>query len=201
MPTVRTFMLLMFILLPYSANQAWADIYSYTDDDGNVHLSNIPNDPRFKSILKTPKNLPLPASVTDITPTLNQQRYRLLIADAAKSNQLESALVHAVISAESGYNPQAKSPKGAIGLMQLMPATALRYGIANPYDPAQNIQAGTQYLRDLMRLFNNDLNLTLAAYNAGENAVKRHGNQIPPYPETVQYVPRVLKYYSNYRDY
>jgi len=197
---ISTFILLLFILSPYTANTAQADIYSYTDDIGGIHFSNVPNDPRFKFILKTPQNEPLHTSFTLGSYAANQKRYTNLVDDAAKSNQLEPALLHAVISAESGYNSQAKSPKGAIGLMQLMPATAKRYGIANPYDPAQNIQAGAQYLRDLMHLFNNDMSLTLAAYNAGENNVIRHGNQIPPYPETIQYVPKVLKYYNGLRN-
>jgi soluble lytic murein transglycosylase-like protein len=104
-----------------------------------------------------------------------------------------------VISAESGYNPFARSRKGATGLMQLMPETARRYGARNLLDPAQNIHAGARYLRDLMDLFDDDLHLVLAAYNAGENAVLRAGMQIPPYSETMTYVPRVITYYRQYR--
>lgn len=192
-------LLLIFIIPAFGIGTACADIYSFTDESGNVHFSNIPDDPRFKSILKTPAIESFTAPLGLRTYFANQKRYMPLIADAAKANQLEFALLHAVICAESGYNPHAKSPKGAIGLMQLMPATARRYGITNLYDPAQNIQAGAQYLRDLMHLFNNDMNLTLAAYNAGENAVLRYDNQIPPYRETMQYVPKVLKFYSSYR--
>ena len=192
-------LLLMFIIPAFGIGTAWADIYSYTDESGNIHFSNIPDDPRFKSILKTPAIESFATPLGLRTYFANQKRYMPLIADAAKANQLEFALLHAVICAESGYNPHAKSPKGAIGLMQLMPATARRYGITNLYDPAQNIQAGALYLRDLMHLFNNDMNLTLAAYNAGENAVLRYDNQIPPYRETMQYVPKVLKFYSSYR--
>lgn len=195
---IRVFILFMLILFPYAANTALADIYSYTDEDGSIHFSNVPNDLRFKSILKTPQNELQVASLARRSLTANQKLYSHLVEEAAKTSQLEPALIHAVISAESGYNPQAKSPKGAIGLMQLMPATARRYGITNAYDQVQNIHAGTQYLRDLMRLFNNDLNLTLAAYNAGENSVIRYGNQIPPYPETIQYIPKVLKYYTGF---
>jgi len=122
-----------------------------------------------------------------------------LIEAAAQASQLEPALIHAVIAAESGYNPSALSPKGAVGLMQLMPQTAKRYSVTNPLDPLQNIQGGARYLRDLLRMFNNDLKLALAAYNAGENAVMKYGNRIPPFPETLAYVPRVLSYYRMYR--
>jgi len=103
-----------------------------------------------------------------------------------------------VISAESGYNPNAVSPAGAMGIMQLMPATAQRFGVADPYDPVANMHGGARYLRFLINLFN-DLNLALAAYNAGENAVARYGNTIPPYSETQTYVTRVRRFYDQYR--
>jgi len=118
---------------------------------------------------------------------------------AARAFQLDPALIHAVISAESGYNPLARSPKGAKGLMQLMPATARRYGVDNPLDPKQNIEGGSAYLRYLLTLFGNDLQLALAAYNAGEGAVMEYGHRIPPYRETTQYVPKVLSYYKRYK--
>jgi soluble lytic murein transglycosylase-like protein len=100
-----------------------------------------------------------------------------------------------VIAVESGFNSRALSKAGAVGLMQLMPATALRFGVSDPYDPLQNVRAGAQYLRFLIDRFGNDLSLALAAYNAGEQAVDRNGGQIPPYSETQAYVPRVLKIY------
>jgi soluble lytic murein transglycosylase-like protein len=129
----------------------------------------------------------------------DRARYARTIQDAAKATQLDAALIHAVISAESGYNPFARSRKGAAGLMQLMPETAKRYGVKNRLDPTQNISGGARYLRDLIRMFNNDLQLAVAAYNAGENAVIRAGNRIPPYQETMTYVPRVMSYYRKYR--
>lgn len=196
MTKIRAVLLCVFLLQCCWSSVIWADIYAYTDEAGSVHFSNIPDDPRFKSILKTPRSENAVIDTRHLT--IKQKLYGEMVNDAAKFCQLESALVHAVIAAESGYNPQAKSNKGAIGLMQLMPATAKRYGITNLYDPAQNIQAGTQYLRDLMHLFNNDLSLTIAAYNAGENAVIRNGNQIPPYAETRLYVPKVLKFYNEF---
>jgi soluble lytic murein transglycosylase-like protein len=118
---------------------------------------------------------------------------------AARAFSLEPALIHAVISAESGYNPLARSAKGAKGLMQLMPGTAKRYGVDNPLDPEQNIHGGAAYLSYLLKLFGNDLNLALAAYNAGEGTVMEYGNRIPPYQETKQYVPKVLSYYKKYK--
>ncbi len=128
----------------------------------------------------------------------NDSRYATHIQAAAQAANVEPALIRAVISAESGYNPSALSRKGALGLMQLMPETAARYGVKDRLDPGQNIHGGTRYLSDLKRMFNNDLRLVIAAYNAGENAVVKYGNRIPPYPETMNYVPRVMKYYRKY---
>lgn len=131
-------------------------------------------------------------------------RAKPLLEDAAHSHAVDPALVTAVSAAESGFRADAVSPKGAVGLMQLMPATAARYGVVAGSsqeatnilkDPRLNAQVGTRYLADLIRMFNGDLELALAAYNAGEGAVIKHGRRIPPYPETQQYVVRVLKYY------
>lgn len=124
-----------------------------------------------------------------------------LIEGAAREASLDPALVHAVIAVESGYNPAARSPKGALGLMQVLPATALRYGIKNAaLSPAANLRAGTRYLSELMTLFDQRLELVLAAYNAGEGAVLRYGQRIPPFRETQQYVPAVLARYREWRD-
>jgi len=132
-------------------------------------------------------------------PSEARKKYQAHILAAARVYQLEPALLHAVISAESGYNPLARSAKGARGLMQLMPDTARRYGVDNPLDPQQNIYGGAAYLRDLLTLFGNDMNLALAAYNAGEGSVMEYGNRIPPFRETTQYVPKVLLYYKRYK--
>ena len=195
--------LLLLLVSAISAGIAHADIYRYVDADGAVHFTNVPQDSRFKVYLKEKRK---PDPVTD---TLSGEiryydekeraRYAKPIQDAARATRLEPALIHAVISAESGYNPFARSRKGAAGLMQLMPETAKRYGVKNRLDPAQNISGGARYLRDLVRMFNNDLQLAVAAYNAGENAVVRAGNRIPPFQETMTYVPRVMTYYRKYR--
>jgi soluble lytic murein transglycosylase-like protein len=126
------------------------------------------------------------------------RRYSPWVNDAARDARVDARLLHAVIAAESAYNPAALSAKGAVGIMQLLPGTARRYGVADAYDARQNIQGGARYLADLLRLFNNDTTLALAAYNAGEQAVLRHGGKVPPYRETVAYVPRVLGLYRHF---
>jgi soluble lytic murein transglycosylase-like protein len=144
---------------------------------------------------------PAPPELSAAARLLADRPYANLIEAAAREAALDLALVHAVISVESGYNATALSPKGAIGLMQVMPETALRYGVRNAKrSPAANLRVGTRYLSDLMQLFDNRLDLVLAAYNAGENTVVRYGMRIPPYPETQQYVPNVLARYRLWRE-
>lgn len=116
----------------------------------------------------------------------------------ARQYNLQPALLHAVITVESAYNPNAKSHANAHGLMQLIPATAKRFGVVDVYDPIQNMQGGAAYLRYLLDYFG-DISLALAGYNAGEGAVRKYGNKIPPYKETMNYVPKVLEYYQKYR--
>ncbi len=205
-----------------------ADIYAFVDSNGVRHLSNVPNDPRYKLVMRTPayskqaaqsassfapSNLYNPGIAAQMqrnyTPQpgrtrlsrvneANRQRFTPDINRIANQHGLDPALMHAVISAESGYNPWAVSPKGAMGLMQLMPGTAERFGVANPYDPMANMNGGARYLRWLLNRFN-DTQLAVAAYNAGEGAVQKYGNQIPPYKETQTYVVRVLGYYQQHR--
>jgi soluble lytic murein transglycosylase-like protein len=117
---------------------------------------------------------------------------RTIVREIAASEQVSAQLLEAVIAVESDYNPRAVSRKGAQGLMQLMPATAERFGVVDPFDPRQNVRAGARYLKQLLELFGGELRLALAAYNAGEQAVIRSGHRIPPYAETQRYVPRVL---------
>jgi soluble lytic murein transglycosylase-like protein len=185
------------------ATPATADIYRHVDRDGRVQFTNVPHDSRYTIYRRIENNNPVTDTLAREMQRFNpgtRKRYEKQIELAAKANGIEPALIHAVISAESGYDPFARSHAGAAGLMQLMPATAARYGAHNRLDPAQNIDAGVRYLRALMNLFDNDINLVLAAYNAGENAVIRAGHRIPPYAETMRYVPRVLKYYEQYRN-
>lgn len=120
------------------------------------------------------------------------------VISAATETSIEPALIHAVIAVESSHNPRALSKKGAYGLMQLMPATAKRFRVSNKHDTKQNILAGAKYLRELLNMFNGNLSLALAAYNAGPQAVHKHGGIIPPYKETMDYVPKVLKIYRRY---
>jgi len=129
----------------------------------------------------------------------NKEKYVPIIKSAARKHRLKPELLHAVIQAESSYNYKAKSSAGAMGLMQLMPQTAKRFGVENVWDPRQNVEGGAKYLRELLDLFRNDLKLALAAYNAGEGAVKKYGNKIPPYRETRDYVRKVIRFYLNER--
>lgn len=141
--------------------------------------------PRLYEILPPDAVLKLPAAPHDL---------RKLINEVAAEVRISPALLHAVIATESRYNSDALSPRGAIGLMQLMPETALRFGAPDPYNPRDNVIAGANYLKFLLKLFGNDMELVLAAYNAGHNAVLRAGNRIPEYPETQAYVPKVMAY-------
>jgi soluble lytic murein transglycosylase-like protein len=128
-----------------------------------------------------------------------RSRYASLIETVARQFKLDEELLHAVVRAESAYNPKAVSSAGAIGLMQLMPATAERYGVNDIWNPTQNLRGGARYLRDLLEQFDDDLMLALAAYNAGEGAVMRYGNRIPPYPETRNYVFKVIGFLQRAR--
>jgi soluble lytic murein transglycosylase-like protein len=149
----------------------------------------VPTPPMAAVVIsEAPAAIPFPARAT---------RYERMIEASARAYGLEPDLVHAVIAAESAYDPLALSPKGAQGLMQLMPATALRYAISDLQQPRQNIAAGTRHLRYLMNMFQDDLRLVLAAYNAGEQAVRKYADQVPPYPETQAYVKRVLAFYRS----
>ncbi|MDO9220706.1 MAG: lytic transglycosylase domain-containing protein [Thiobacillus sp.] len=181
----------------------WADIYTYTADDGAVSLSNVPTDERYTVLIAAPKQeaaaAPEFATRTGKSNLARKAGFDQMVDAVSRTYGMESALLHAVISVESRYNPKAVSKKGAAGLMQLMPKTAKRYGVADAFDPLQNLNGGAHYLRDLLRLFNNDTSLALAAYNAGEHAVMKHGNRIPPYRETLSYVPQVLGFYQRYR--
>jgi soluble lytic murein transglycosylase-like protein len=176
-----------------------ADIYAYTDSSGTTHFSNVPDDVRYKLIVRAPVETPagVPADARRAAAWLARSgEYDAAIARAAGAANVQAELVRAVIVVESGFNPRAISHRGAIGLMQLLPSTARRYGAFNAFDPEQNIHAGARYLADLITRYGKDrLELVLAAYNAGENAVERYGGRIPPFRETRAYVPNVLRMY------
>ncbi|NLI81499.1 MAG: lytic transglycosylase domain-containing protein [Deltaproteobacteria bacterium] len=192
-----------------------ADIYKYVDKDGVVHFTNVPAQSEYKKITALPavtmktykagyikladsRNFLPVRSFTSACNLLHQNFYDPHIALTCMRYGLEPNLVKAVIRAESGFDPEAISPKGAMGLMQLMPDTSRDLGVLNPFDPFQNIDGGVRYLRSLLNRFNNDILLALAAYNAGPEKVSRHGG-IPPIDETQTYVQRVLDYYWRYR--
>lgn len=164
---------------------AAGSLYQFVDENGVLHFSNVPVDRRF---------VPLKTRSAKRTPRV--RRYDSLILDTAQEHRVPPALVKAVIAAESHFNSQAVSPKGAQGLMQLMPATARGLGVRDPLEARDNVRGGARYLRRLIDRYG-DLSRALAAYNAGPTAVDRYGG-IPPYPETRQYVDRVLTYYRRY---
>ena len=182
---------------------ARADIYSYVDKDGTMHFTNVPSgDRRYKLYMRS-KSGSKKASARRVEPsdtsTERFTRYGDAIREAATLYQIPEELVRAVIKVESDYDPRAVSRVGAQGLMQLMPETAVRMDVRDILDPRENILGGVRYLRILANMFNGDLQLTLAGYNAGENAVVRYGG-VPPYDETEGYVAKVLDFYRRYRD-
>ena len=204
---VRLLYLFAALILASFSALSWADLYGYVDENGRAHFSTKQLDDRYKlfqrSVAKPNDTTKTVVAVATKLPKISEKKlnlYNKQIQKVAKKYQIDPALVHAVILAESQYNPDAVSRRGASGLMQLMPDTVERYKVSDVFDPKQNIRAGAQYLRDLLKLFDNDLELTIAAYNAGEGAVIKSGWRIPPYPETVAYVPKVLSYYRQYQE-
>jgi len=174
------------LLVPARAD---AQIYAWRDANGTLVLSdrniNAPTDVYMVEgapAIRTTRPMPAPRIV---------ERFNDLVLEHASKQALRPELVRAVIQVESGFNPLARSPKGAMGLMQLMPQTAVSLGVRDPFDPAENIRGGTAYLRQLLDRYDGDETLALAAYNAGSGAVDRHGRQIPPFRETRDYVRKV----------
>jgi soluble lytic murein transglycosylase-like protein len=194
--------ILILLLAAALCGTVHAETYGFVDGDRvSIIISDTP--PEDSRYILFRKNRP--GQVTELVggsaggELLELGRYRNQILAAAQEARVDPALIHAVISVESGYNPSARSSAGAVGLMQLMPGTAKRYGVKNRLDPAQNIHGGARYLRDLQVMFDDNLQLVLAAYNAGEQAVLKYGNRVPPYRETAAYVPRVLQLYRKFR--
>lgn len=185
------------------SNGVLADVYKYTDNRGRIFYTDEPRNSLYKRIIKSrPIHYSVLKNTLNIGPIkfnnftgTNKRRFDDLIEQTAYRHQVDAKLVHAVIQTESAYNSSAQSPKGAMGLMQLMPDTARRFGVIDRNDPDQNVEGGTRYLKHLIKLFQPNLALALAAYNAGENAVIHHNNSIPPYPETQNYVKQVLSLY------
>jgi len=198
-PTTAGLLLACLFLMTGSA---LADVYKYRDYDGHMYLTDQPMRGTYKLVKRYRfKSQKRPVSGSNALAAMAERRAQLepLIDTAARASGLRPELVHAVVRAESAYRADALSSKGARGLMQLMPETAQRFGVTDLNDPRQNLHGGARYLSTLVKMFDSDLRLALAAYNAGENAVIRNGNRIPPYPETRQYVQKVLGFYRKNR--
>jgi soluble lytic murein transglycosylase-like protein len=187
-------------LLAASAAAAHSQIYAYVDADGLRHYTDVPDNNRYRLLILSPRDRTASGDRYDAMLLAKAGRYDSIIEKAATAASVEPNLLRAVIVVESGFNSRAVSKRGAMGLMQLMPATATRFGVSNPYDPLQNVHAGARYLKFLIDRFGQDVRLALAAYNAGEDAVDRNGGQIPPFSETMAYVPRVMKIYQMLRN-
>jgi soluble lytic murein transglycosylase-like protein len=183
--------ILSFLLWPVVAG---ADIYRYVDTDGVIHYSNTQPDAKFSLYLREgPKAAPRERT-TDLPAATWMTGY---VDRFSRANDLPPALVHAIIKAESNGQRKAVSPKGAKGVMQLMPFTSKRMQVADPFDPIENIEGGIKYIKELLVTFEGDLTNTVAAYNAGPAAVRKYGG-VPPYQETRLYVRRVMDLYRQY---
>ena len=187
---------LSFFCILLLADLSSAGIYRYEDENGVVHFTNCPRDPKFKLYLRESKD-DVGGDPSSFS-SKDSGNYDSLISEFSKKYQVDFALIKAIIRTESGFNPRAVSRKGAKGLMQLMPTTAQRMNVSNLFNPRENIEGGVRYFKYLLSLFNDDLRLSLAAYNAGENLVSEL-RTIPPYRETVDYVRKVLNYYQSYQ--
>ncbi len=181
-------------LLMTSPHARAEHLYGYVDDAGVAHFSNFASTPSHHRLTGDGAARPAERRAGRQAP----HEIHAQVARIAVEHGLDPALVLAVVATESAFDPNARSPRGALGLMQLMPDTARRMGVSDPLDPEENLRGGVRYLSMLLDLFG-DLTLALAAYNAGEGAVIRHGHSIPPYPETLAYVPKVLDRYADFQ--
>jgi len=195
---MRPYQLLIFVLLLLPLTAA-ADIYKYEDPEGVLHFTDAPTDRRFKVFMrdiKKDRQLRTTFRLTECA--RNPAEFDQIINSCAVQYGVDRSLVKAVIHAESGYDPNAVSSKGASGLMQLMPNTARSLKVVNTFDPADNIRGGVRYLKFLLDTFKGDVTLALAAYNAGLSRVAQYGG-VPPYAETRNYVAKVLSYKNSYQ--
>jgi soluble lytic murein transglycosylase-like protein len=198
-------------LLTATGRAGAADVYSYVDDEGVLHFSNAPTDPRYHKVNRgaggaslyraapQARARPVAPRATPIPSSSAVERWRAHIRAAAAKYKIPEALLFAVMAVESNFDHQALSEKGAVGLMQLMPGTAKDMYVSDAWDPAQNIEGGARYLRILANQYAGDMVKTLAAYNAGPDAVRRAGGAIPPIPETQEYVRKVVALYQAYK--
>ena len=196
----RNLVLASALILAVVAPAAEADVWKFVDRHGVVHLSDRRMGPGSELLVRGKKRVKK-ASVSSRNALgdlkVNEKRYTRLIDRVSRELSLDRNLIHAVVRVESAFDPQAVSRTGAVGLMQLMPGTAQLYGVRDSRNPTQNVYAGVLHLRKLIQQFN-DVVLALAAYNAGENAVINYGYAVPPYPETQNYVRKVLTFYRQY---
>lgn len=175
------------LLLPAAA---FADVYVFSDKDGVLNFTNVPTHSGYRRVMRD--GTQPHASVS------RSGDYDEVIRSASDRHSIDADLVRAVIKAESDFNSNARSRKGAMGLMQLMPDTARLHNVLNAFDPVDNIEGGVRHLRMLLERYQGDLRLSLAAYNAGSGAVEKHGG-IPPFAETREYVRRVMRFYEAFR--
>jgi len=196
----RRLVLASALMLAVAAPNVAADVWKFVDRDGVVHLSDRPMGPGSELLVRGKKRLKKSVRAGKRAGRFlvdNEKRFTQLIDRVSLELSLDRNLIHAVVRVESAFDPEAVSRAGAVGLMQLMPQTAQAYGVRDSRNPTQNVYAGVLHLRKLIQQFN-DVVLALAAYNAGENAVIDYGYQVPPYPETQNYVRKVLTFYRQY---
>jgi soluble lytic murein transglycosylase len=174
-----------------------AEIYMYRDNTGKLHFSNAPAGAGYRPYSPPAKASRSPVYRYTRASAARAKAYDGIIRDAARRHRVDSALVKAVIRAESDFVPYARSPKGALGLMQLMPATARMHKVGSVFEPRDNIEGGVKHLRRLLDQYSGNVRLALAAYNAGDGAVQRYGG-VPPYRETIEYLDRVLRFRDYY---
>lgn len=198
MTTYKILISTLFIFLSIASVGVAADIYKYEDSNGDIHFTDDPPDRRFKIFMRDiQKDKRLRTNFGFGRVARNPAEFDTIINSCSSEFGVDKSLVKAVIHAESGYNPNAVSSKGAAGLMQLMPGTAQDLKVADSFNPSDNIRGGVRYLRFLLDTFKGDVSLALAAYNAGLKNVAKHGG-IPPFNETRNYVSKVLDYQRNY---